>query len=51
MGETTVQEVPNAVCDHGAGGQTGPVLGDLMNPALSMGPGDSYVNVSHRLSH
>ena len=50
MEETTAQEIPDAVCDHGARGQTGSVLGDLVNPALSMGPGDPYVNVSHRLS-
>jgi hypothetical protein len=48
---TVWQEVPNAVCDHGArAGHTGSVLGDLVNPALNMGPGDPYVNASHPLS-
>jgi hypothetical protein len=51
MGETTVQEVPAAVCNHGARGKTGSVSADDVNPAYSMGSGDPYVNVSHSLSH
>jgi hypothetical protein len=50
MGETTVQEVPDAVCNHGARGKTGSVSADHVNPAHSMGSGDPYVNASHSLS-
>jgi hypothetical protein len=40
MAKTTVQEVPDAVLTHGARGSAGSVSGDLVNPALSMGPGE-----------
>ena len=42
---------PGRVREHPASaGQTGSVPGDLVNPALSMGPGGSYVDASYPLS-
>ena len=51
MGETTVQEVPDAVCNHGARDQTGSVSADHVIPAHSMGSGDPYVNASSPQGH